>query len=245
MNTAIYRRNALKHLSHRKGFTLIELLVVVGIIAILVAILVPALTMARDTARQVRCAANLKGIGAAFIAYATGNNNYMVTTTLSGIRSDNWVFWEPGRNMNQSALAPYLSARDDQLKQLFICPSQPIENQLGFQGGSRYPLTYTMNAFLATIPGIHNNYAQILNPSSKIIVYDENENADDDIFWYVTMRDTLAGRHGMKSIQTTDANNSSRRIVRRFGNVLYFDGHVDLADNDMCHTPHYNDPTVP
>ena len=48
------------------GFTLIELLVVVAIIGVLIAILVPTLTMMHETALRTQCAANLKGQGQAF-----------------------------------------------------------------------------------------------------------------------------------------------------------------------------------
>ncbi|MFT5128909.1 MAG: prepilin-type N-terminal cleavage/methylation domain-containing protein [Rhodothermales bacterium] len=59
----------------RQRFTLIELLVVIAIIAILAALLLPALTRARDKGRQTLCLANLKQCGSALMMYASDNDN--------------------------------------------------------------------------------------------------------------------------------------------------------------------------
>ena len=59
-----------------RGFTLIELLVVVAIIAILIALLLPTLGKARATTRRVVCAANMKAVDFALLAYASENEDY-------------------------------------------------------------------------------------------------------------------------------------------------------------------------
>ena len=59
------------------AFTLIELMVVVAILAVLIAILLPSLARARQQAMQVKCAANLKGLGLGMLHYANDQNGYL------------------------------------------------------------------------------------------------------------------------------------------------------------------------
>ncbi len=78
----------------RPGFTLIELLVVIGIIAILAALLLPALSAAKTRALSIECMGNYKQLGISWFMYANDNNDRLVSNSdrnNSPVASINWI----------------------------------------------------------------------------------------------------------------------------------------------------------
>ncbi len=98
----------------RKGFTLIELLVVVAIISLLMSILLPSLSKAREQSKLVACASNLRQLSMAMEIYADSNSGYYLAVVDSATSA-------PLINSPAEVLSEYMSG--DYTSRVWRCPA--------------------------------------------------------------------------------------------------------------------------
>lgn len=142
--------------ANSRGFTLVELLVVIAIIAILAAMLLPALARAKQAAKRIQCTNNQKQLAAVWVMYATDNADVLVSNGMHDPPDTTLRFWVQGAFYNATdntnvtyILDPRYALFANYLRttQVYVCPTD--RNTVKVNSLS-YPKirSYSLNAYL-------------------------------------------------------------------------------------------------
>jgi prepilin-type N-terminal cleavage/methylation domain-containing protein/prepilin-type processing-associated H-X9-DG protein len=234
----------------RQAFTLIELLVVIAVIAILMAILMPALNLARDQGRRIKCAGNLRSLGIANSLYATNNDDWAVPCQYFGVVNGTrqMILWTANKQFRK-----YIGYDETQLglstvqtPDKYKCPSDRQEAwrdaygaESGQKGGTLVSYGYNIEDWFPSVgtPSwtattalkmIGYKASTIPQPAMKLLF---NEGQDWWCRWeganYIDGWDVLGQLGSVNKYKAAGVDGPTMYRHNESANLAFYDGHVE------------------
>lgn len=235
----------------RMAFTLVELLVVIGIIALLISILMPALSKAKDQANRVACGSNVRSFCQALIMFAQDNKGRFPDLVNSDGQYDNTGTTTTKYPYEVQVIHPHvrdvLMPKYGMTRKMFYCPSnpemdvdlnwvKPDKSNYGFVGymilAGQTNLGVTKAEFLASGGGSKGGFEEVPDNQQRLFALRQGQKA----FYQVLVADTTrTWNNDLNPSNHVRGTTSDGKMPRGRGgaNVGFIDGHVEWRAQDV------------